>query len=125
NDFDNSGELDYDYSNFVYFTAGGMARLGPFGLGVNGEGHRYTLTTYGATTNVTVGRFHLLGGVRLWGDQLMIGAGARVATLGIEAAGTDLTMAGIGPQIGVLVRPDWKSFRVGATFRFPVSAAGL
>jgi hypothetical protein len=124
-DFDNSGELDYDYSNFIYFTAGGIARLGPFGFGVNGEGQRYTLTANGTTTNVTVGKFHLLGGVRLWGDQLMIGAGGRVATLGIEASGTDLTMAGIAPQLGVLVRPDWKSFRVGATFRFPVSAAGL
>ena len=40
-------------------------------------------------------------------------------------SGTALTMAGIAPQLGVLVRPNWKSFRVGATCRFPVSAAGL
>src|SRR4051812_39804520 len=36
-DFDNSGTVDYDYSNFIYVTLGGLVQVGPAGLGVNAE----------------------------------------------------------------------------------------
>lgn len=125
-DFDNSGQRDFDYTDFLYITAGGVAQLGPVGLGANAEIQRYSLTgSDQRTTVVTVGKHHLLGGVRLMNGQLMVGAGARIVTLGIEAPATTLTIAGLAPELGLLVRPNWQSFRAGATFRFPVNAGAL
>jgi hypothetical protein len=125
NDFDNDGRTDYKYSNFIYATLGGLLRYGPVGAGVNAELQRYTLTdAQGQTTNVTVGKYHLLGATRLFGDQLVIGAGARFATLFLEA-GPTLAMYGAAPEFGLLIRPDWQSFRVGATFRFAVDGGSL
>ncbi|WP_437338932.1 hypothetical protein [Sorangium sp. So ce394] len=126
NDFDNSGDLDLDYSNFVYLTLGGQLQAGDLGLGVNAELQRYSLVDdRGAETTVVTGKYHFLGGARLLGDAVVLGAGARAVTLGLGAEQTNLTIAGISPELGVLVRPDWASYRVGATFRFPVNGGRL
>ena len=121
NDFDNSGSLDFDYSNFLYGTFGGIIQYGQFGTGINAELQRYTLTdAQDQTTNVTIGKYHLLGAFRIFGDQLVIGGGARFATLGIDAPEGTFTMIGGAPELGFLIRPDWQSFRIGATVRLPV-----
>lgn len=126
NDFDNSGANDSDYSNFVYLTGGVLSQFGMFGVGANAELQRYSLTSAdGASTAVTVGKYHGLAAIRLVGDQLMIGAGARLLTLGLDAPDTTLTTIGAAPQIGILIRPDWTSFRIGATYRFAVDAGEL
>jgi hypothetical protein len=124
NDFDNSGSLDYDYSNFLYGTFGGIVQYGPFGAGFNAELQRYSLTdAQGKTTNVLIGKHHLLGALRVFGDQLVLGGGARFATLGIDAPEGTFTMVGAAPELGFLIRPDWQSFRVGGTLRLPVEGA--
>jgi hypothetical protein len=124
NDFDNSGGIDYDYSNFVYATFGGLIQVGAIGVGAIGEAQRYTLSDPRdtITTDVTLGKWHVLAAWRLLGDQLMIGTGVRVATLDLEAPEAKLTLAGSGAEMGVLLRPDWEPLRLGATFRFPVVA---
>lgn len=122
NDFDNSGGIDYDYSNFVYLTLGGQLQVGNLGLGINAEVQRYSLTDEsGDRTAVVIGKYHFLGGARLLAGQLMLGGGARAVTLGLDAPETNLTIAGIAPELGFLIRPDWASYRLGATFRFPVN----
>jgi hypothetical protein len=121
NDFDNSGSLDYDYSNFLYGTFGGILQYGPFGAGFNAELQRYSLTdAQSKKTNVLIGKYHLLGAFRLFGDQLVLGGGARFATLGIDAPEGTFTMVGAAPELGFLIRPDWQSFRIGGTVRLPV-----
>jgi hypothetical protein len=125
NDFDNSGSIDYDYSNNIYGTLGGIIQIGPMGMGATAELQRYSLTdTQKQTTNVFVGRYHLLFAVRVLGDQLMLGAGARFATLYFESA-QNLTMFGVAPELGILIRPDWQPFRLGATLRLPVDGGKL
>ena len=122
-DFDNSGGLDYDYSNFIYLTGGVLFQHGRLGLGAYGELSRYTLTDQdGEEVNLLIGKYHALGAVRLLGGQLMVGGGARIVSMGIDAPEAELTFAGLGPEVGVIVRPDWESFRIGATFRAPVYA---
>jgi hypothetical protein len=126
NDFDNSGGIDYDYSNFIYMTLGGQLQAGPLGLGVSAELQRYSLTNEAHDkTAVVIGKYHVLGGAQLLGGQLVVGAGARAVTLGLDAPETDLTIAGIAPELGFLVRPDWASYRLGATFRLPVNGGRL
>ena len=129
-DFDNSGAADHDYTDFVYGTVGALVQVGQLGFGANAEIQRYVVTPArrkGEPTYVVVGKYHALAAIRLLGDQLMIGAGARLATLSLtpQGAATSLTMVGAGAEMGVLVRPDWRSFRVGATFRFPVHGGEL
>jgi len=125
NDFDNSGDIDADYTSFIYLSAGGKIQAGPFGAGFFGDLQRYSLRfpPDEATTVVTVGRYHLLTAWQFLGGQLVVGAGARALTLGVSATDTELTMVGVAPQLGFLVRPDWTPFRVGATYRHAVSAS--
>jgi hypothetical protein len=126
NDFDNSNALDADFSNFIYLTGGVLLQAGMFGLGANAELQRYTITgTTGGETSVTVGKYHVLAGIRLLGDQLVFGAGPRAVTLGLDSPNANLTFAGVAPEVGMLVRPDWQSFRIGATYRMPVTASGV
>lgn len=125
NDFDNSGDLDADYSNFIYLSGGAQLQAGPLGVGAFGDLQRYTLSfpPDEEETVVTVGHYHLLVAWGFLGDQLHVGAGARALTLGISAEETELTFAGVSPQLGILVKPDWTPFRFGATYRHPVSAS--
>lgn len=129
-DFDNSGAGDHAYTDFIYGTLGALIQAGPFGLGINAEIQRYAvapLTAGARPTDVILGKYHALAAFRLLGDQLMIGGGVRVATLSLSPHDqeTSLTMIGAAPEFGVLVRPDWQSFRVGATVRLPVHGGEL
>lgn len=124
-DFDNSGRIDQSYTDFIYLAAGGLLQLGPFGAGFIADAQRYTLTSGGVKSNVNIGRAHVLAAWSFLGGQLMVGGGARIGTVLLQTADNELTMFGVAPEFGFLVRPDWKSFRVGATFRLPVEAGEL
>lgn len=129
-DFDNSGAADHGYTDFIYGTIGALLQVGPFGVGANVEIQRYMVNPADrkiASTDVVLGKYHALAAIRLLGDQLMIGAGVRLATLSLTPHDSEksLTMLGAGPELGVLVRPDWQPFRIGATFRFPVHGGEL
>ena len=56
----------------------------------------------------------------------MVGAGVRMAYMGIAEengpSGNVISMFGVAPQIGLIVKPEDKQFRVGLTGRMPVSA---
>jgi hypothetical protein len=124
-DFDNSGTIDHAYTDFIYVAAGGLLQFGPFGAGFIAEAQRYTLTSGGVKTDVNIGRAHVLAAWSFFGGQLMVGGGARIGTMLLQTADNELTMLGAAPEFGFLVRPDWKSFRIGGTFRFPVEAGEL
>jgi hypothetical protein len=129
-DFDNSGASDHAFTDFYYVTVGGLAQVGPLGFGATAEFQRYSLTStakQGGAATVVLGKYHALAALRILGDQLVLGAGARVCTLGLSPKQQDgnLTMVGAAPEIGILVRPDWRSFRVGATVRLPVNGGRL
>jgi hypothetical protein len=128
-DFDNVGSAGHDYTDFIYGTVGALLQYGPLGLGLTAEIQRYNLAStgpQGVSTAVTLGRYHALLAYRLLGDQLMIGTGVRFTTLSLEPHGQpNLTIIGAAPEVGVLVRPDWQSFRLGATFRLPVHGGRL
>ncbi len=126
NDFDNSGDRDKAYSNFVYVTGGGQIQAGPVGAGALIELQRYSVNAPdGTQANVLVGKYHALGGVNVYKGQLAIGAGIRGVTMGLATPEVTLTIAGVAPQLGFLVRPNSMPFRVGATFRFPVNGGAV
>ncbi|MBW2524680.1 MAG: hypothetical protein JRI23_10915 [Deltaproteobacteria bacterium] len=123
NDFDNSGDLDADYSSFIYLAAGAQLQAGAVGAGIFADQQRYELQAGTERAAVTVGRYHGLLGWQLLGDQLVVGGGIRAATLGVSTGEVELTNVGAAPQFGILIRPDWMPFRVGATYRHAVRAA--
>jgi hypothetical protein len=129
-DFDNTGSAGHDYTDFIYGTAGALIQYGPVGLGLDAEIQSYSLAGTGAqgvSTSVTLGRYHALVAYQLLGGQLMFGGGARITTLSIAPHDheTNLTMIGAAPELGFLIRPDWQSFRIGGTIRFPVHGGRL
>ncbi|MEZ4297820.1 MAG: hypothetical protein R3B70_22885 [Polyangiaceae bacterium] len=124
-DFDNSGRIDQSYTDFIYVATGGLLQLGPFGAGFIADAQRYTLTSGGVRTDVNIARAHVLAAWSFFGGQLHLGAGARIGGMLLQTADTELTMLGAAPELGFLIRPDWKSFRIGATFRMPVEAGEL
>jgi hypothetical protein len=124
-DFDNSGKIDQAYTDFIYLAAGGLLQFGPFGTGFIAEAQRYTLTSGGVRTDVNIGRAHILAGWAFLGGQFMLGGGVRVGGMLLKTPDAELTMLGVAPEFGFLIRPDWKSFRFGGTFRLPVDAGAL
>jgi hypothetical protein len=132
-DFDNDGRVGFTYSDFVFYSLGGMMQVGPFGAGVLGDFQRYNLSPGAGTddprSSLTLGRVHVLGGWSLLGGQLCLGGGGRGVMLSVETSSpaqegqTALSMIGIAPQAGVLVRPDYQPWRIGATFRSAVDGA--
>jgi hypothetical protein len=129
-DFDNDGAVGFTYNDFLFYTLGAQLELGPWGIGVLGDFQRYDVVSATSGLNLggteTLGRLHALVGRSFFGGRLSIGAGARIVTLSIDTnqngqSTNQLTMDGIGPEVGVLVRPDYEPWRLGATLRAGVT----
>jgi hypothetical protein len=137
-DFDNDGSTGFTYDNFLFYTLGASAQLGPWGAGVLADFQTYDLrpaaNSAGPTVTETLGKLHAVMGRSFLAGQLSIAGGIRAVTLSIDAqqsSGTvnqlglggdanHLSMNGYAPEVGVLVRPDYEPWRLGATFRAAV-----
>ncbi len=122
---------NFDYGGFIFVTLGANAQLGPWGLGVTTDLQRFDLTPdaqdgqerYAAVLTKT----RILAARSLLDGDLVIGGGVR--HIGFDIDGTTpsgdstklVSVSGLAPEIGMLYRPDEASFRVGATYRFPVT----
>lgn len=125
-DVDNSGGPDSDYQSYVYLAGGANVQAGAFGIGVFGDVQRYSVTfpPDDVTTAVSIGRYHLLAAFQLFDGQLVVGGGARAHSLAVgtsdNALAPELSMLGIAPEGGFLVKPDWSPFRIGVSYRHAV-----
>ncbi len=128
-DFDNDGRVGFSYSDHTFYTLGGLIQAGRLGIGVLGDFQRYNLTPNAspdaARSTLTIGRIHVQAGWAFFNNQLVVGAGIRGVWLSIDTSQpghsqTLLRMAGASPEVGLLVRPDFQPWRIGATFRAPV-----
>lgn len=128
-DFDNDGRVGFTYGDFIFYTLGGMVQVGRLGIGILGDFQRYNLSANARPedprSTLTIGRIHAQAGWSFFNNQLVIGGGVRGVWLDIGSshAGqsqTVLRMAGASPEVGMLVKPDYQPWRIGATFRAPV-----
>jgi hypothetical protein len=115
---------------FLYLNAGLWGQLGNFGVTVTGDSLNYDVANPNETTpslDVNITRFHLVAAYAFLNNQLCVGAGARVAYVGIsERDNPDasvISMIGVAPQVGLILKPEDRSFRVGITARAGVSAS--
>ena len=140
-DFDNRGQAGLNSVTFFY-TLGAILQFGHFGVGVSGDFQRFALPAEPATgvpgTVVQIGRLHASIAYSFLGDQLVVGGGLRGVRATADTLPPDaspdalvilksenvLSLLGVSPEMGLLIRPDYAPFRVGATYRRPVDAAG-
>lgn len=134
-DFDNDGRVGFRYDNFTFVTLGASAQAGPFGIGFLADFETYDLTPHAAIDDphvtATLGKVHAVAGWSFLDGQLSVGGGARAVVLSFDATGPRessetnvLSMAGVAPEVGVLIRPNWQPFRLGATYRMAVEGRG-
>jgi hypothetical protein len=136
-DFDNDGRAGFTYNSFLFYTLGARVQIGPWGLGVLGDFQRYDLlpATKPSDPQITetLGKLHAVLGRSLLSGQLSLAGGLRVVTLSIDTRQSNsatsqlgigvtnaVSMNGVGPELGVLIRPDFAPWRLGGTFRFAV-----
>lgn len=135
-DFNNRGEngdprLVQRTDRFWYLNAGLQLQFGQLGITAMGDFLSYEVTSPSQGTSslsLTLGKIHAAAAYALLDHQLVLGAGARIVLFdlgGSVGQGSLLQMAGVGPEVGAIVKPNGTPFRVGATLRSPVSAGNI
>ncbi len=134
-DFNNRGQkanqqlLD-KVDSFQYLNLGAQLQFGELGTSVNAEFLQYSISPPAQDTpglNLTLGRYHALAAYGIAGNQFAVGGGLRGVTAQVNQEGggqpnrTLLTMTGVSPEVGVIIKPDNMPWRLGVTARAPVS----
>jgi hypothetical protein len=124
NDFFNAGsEQGFRFKNFVFLNFGGRLLFGNFGLGALVRYRTFSIRQPGGDdVNVNFALTNFGGAYQLLDGQLVVGAGARLATFSLSATqpGTDLVSGtAIGAEMGVILRSAKVPWRVGGTLRSP------
>jgi hypothetical protein len=126
---------DFDYSGYVFVTAGANLQFGPWGFGVSADLSRFELAAAEQTNEeaylALLIRTRVLVARTLLDGDLVIGGGFRY--IGFDISGATATgastrvvsVAGFAPELGFLLKPEAQSYRFGATFRAPVSTGNL
>jgi hypothetical protein len=130
-DFDNHGDFNNvpghaRAGDFLDVDFGAQLQLGGFGTSATGDLTQYTLSSPaqgepGLTLRLV--RARALAAYGLFEGQLVVGGGARIAAMQVIDAqnSTLLTMTGVAPEVGALLMPTGRQWRIGASARAPVS----
>lgn len=77
--------------------------------------------------SLAIVRMHLVAAYGFLNNQLCVGAGVRMAYVDIDEVNSQsapvISMFGVAPQVGVIVKPEDRPWRLGLTARAPVSAS--
>jgi hypothetical protein len=124
-DFNNRGEVRNRVTDdFTAYNLGAQLQFGPTGATFMADALQYDVEK----VTISIARMHAVLGYGLLNNQLVIGAGARIAIVRLaEQApnGARISMAGAAPEIGTVIKPDDVPWRIGATVRAPVTATDL
>ena len=113
---------------FLYLNAGLWGQLGRFGMTVTADMLRYNVagqTETQPSLSVGITRIHAVAAWAFLDNQLCVGAGVRMAYVDLnDNADTGvISMFGVAPEAGLIVKPQDRPWRVGLTARAPVSAS--
>ncbi|MEO0326375.1 MAG: hypothetical protein AAF447_25735 [Myxococcota bacterium] len=138
NDFFLNGRGEgFGVDDFTFFDVGLRFQLGDVGFGVLVQTQRYGLPDADTTdalvdANARFRTAHAGLGYGLFRGQLVLGAGLRIVTLRFDARAVEsgasevlLDFQGAGLDVGMVLRPDGRSFRVGAALRSAVLSEAL
>lgn len=141
-DFFNTGsrtELQNSPTSFVFLTPALNLQFGTFGLGLTFEYQSYSLARQGGEgLNFTRGvpsmrslitTTHVQAANAFFDGQLVAGLGGRIVVLRVDNRAilstpfdVPFSTVGTGLEFGVLWRPAFQPFRLGASFRTPIEA---
>lgn len=137
-DFGNRGEhgdpdLIERTDDFNYYNAGGQLQFGELGVTVMADFIRYTVQSLdgGERATLTLGRMHACAGYGFFDNQLVVGAGARIALVNLDnggifgTSGALISLLGAAPEAGLVIKPNDKPWRIGGTARAAVSAGNF
>jgi hypothetical protein len=144
-DFDDHGPNAQDtfdrVNDFIYVNLGGQLQFGAFGVSLTGDFLSYNVvpSTPGKPgLSLISGRYHLDGAYGLARNQVVVGVGLRGVSMQLSESGSPfnlenetfntsatLTMTGVSPEAGVVVKPNDLPVRFGATIRAPVNGTTL
>jgi hypothetical protein len=126
----NRGSTVETTDRFLYLNGGLWGQLGNFGVTVTADMLRYDVagqTSSQPALAVGLTRFHATAAWGFLNNQLCVGAGVRMAYVDINEVGNAnagvISMFGVGPQAGLIVKPEGRAWRLGLTARAPVSAS--
>lgn len=105
---------------FVFLDLGFRLQWKNVGGGVSLQSQIYT---YGEQESITFTTWRVGGGYGLFDGQLVLGAAARIPRMTMVSEEEELVrFEGVGAEVGALYGPEGLPFRVGASFRTPVSS---
>ena len=125
-DFDNHGTQQHaSAGNFTDLNVGGTFQFGALGVAATGDLQQFSLSSPQEGHSglvLQLGRWKALGAYAFFDGQLAVGGGARIVTMQIlqQSGGTLLTMTGAAPEVGALLMPTGRPWRIGVTARAPV-----
>jgi hypothetical protein len=141
-DFFNTGSTTQLFNaptSFVFLTPALNLQFGTFGLGVTFEYQSYSLARQGgdtldvtsavASTRSLITTTHVQAANAFFDGQLVAGLGGRIVILRVDNEAflatpfqVPFSTTGTGLEFGVLWRPTFRPFRVGASYRTPIVA---
>jgi hypothetical protein len=145
-DFENRGETatrTRAFGDFLLLNLAGAVQLGPLGVAAAADLQQINLLAQRPEApgiDLRIARWKLLAAHSFFDGQLAVGGGIRAITMQIADSGffnnlqiarpafvgsSILTMSGLAPEFGVLVRPNDALYRFGATYRGPVTGRTL
>ncbi len=130
-DYENRGSKNHNatYDDFLIVGAGGQLQIGAWGFAASVDTQSFRVRASDRLLDMQILRYHASLSRAFFGDQVSIGIGLRAVNMLLgesgAPAGSLITMAGVSPEAGVLVRPDESRFRFGATVRGPVYGSGF
>ncbi|MCU0658569.1 MAG: hypothetical protein MUF64_25930 [Polyangiaceae bacterium] len=140
-DFDNRGEVGFN-SFTLFYALGGQIQWGNWGFAALGDFQRYTLASRPESglppAAIQIARLRVAAGSLILQNQATVGVGLRGVRATVDAVSSDgqldqvllpgstnlLTMNGLSPEVGLVFHPDDAPWRLGVTYRSPVSASG-
>jgi hypothetical protein len=114
---------------FLYLNAGLWGQLGNFGITATADMLRYEVAAQSQETPslaLSIVRMHLVAAYGFLNNQLCVGAGVRIAYVDVNEVNANasvISMFGVAPQAGLIIKPEDRPWRVGLTARAPVSAS--
>lgn len=129
-DFDNNGRSGLKSADTIQATLGLRFQFAQFGLGATALGRIYTLKDSAGkavadlsllTVRVGAGYAFLDGGLVIGGGVVLTGLNLSQGRNWLGGFG-GLGFRGFGVELGALVRPKYKRYRIGGAFRSPIEA---
>ncbi len=127
NDFDNNGRDDLGSADVISVGFGGRLQFGHFGTGASALGQTFTLKDEQgrAYADVVLTNLRYGAAYSFLGGGLVLGATLRGVILDVDRSisGENLvSFGGLGAEVGALIRPAMKRYRVGAVLRTPLQS---